>query len=113
MLSKTNCNIVMPMSGFGKRFKEVGFTIPKPFIDIFGALMFRVAFDSLGFSDANNIFIASNAHKEFRDIESYVKEFIPNGKVIFEGKPIVGQAYSAYQAKSFINNNNPLIICNC
>lgn len=106
------CNIVMPMSGFGKRYAEEGFVIPKPFIDIGGELMFKIAFDSVGFLGENNIFIINNDHLKFRDINGFISRNIENSHIIIEDS-IAGQAFSSLRAENIIDNDTPLFICNC
>ena len=49
-------NVVIPMAGAGSRFKEAGFTFPKPLIDVKGKPMIQVVVENLGL-DANFIFI--------------------------------------------------------
>lgn len=105
-------NIVMPMSGHGRRFQEAGFVVPKPYIDIFGTLMFQIAFGSVGFVGEKNIFIIQKDHLRFRNIDKFISKHITNGTTIVEDIPS-GQAISVLKAKEQINNETPLFICNC
>jgi len=49
-------NVVIPMAGNGSRFANVGYTDPKPLIDIFGKPMISWVVENIGI-DANYIFI--------------------------------------------------------
>lgn len=106
------CNTLMPMSGVGKRFLDDGFIVPKPYLDIFGRLIFEIAFTSLGFNGSSNIFIVREDHIIHRDIKHHINRTIHNSIVITEKSP-QGQASSALQAKIYIDNDLPLFIVNC
>jgi NDP-sugar pyrophosphorylase family protein len=106
-----DCNIVVPASGRGQRFIDAGFTVPKPYLDLFGKLIFQWAFDSLTFTGKNNIFIVREEHLTYLDIKTYIANYIKDSTVITEKSP-TGQLSSVLQAKSIINNNTPLIVCN-
>ncbi len=53
-------NIIIPLGGLGKRFKEDGYNKPKPLINIFGKEMIFYLIDSLNIRDEDNIFIIYN-----------------------------------------------------
>ncbi len=112
-MSKLPCNIITVLSGKGQRFVDAGFVIPKPYIDIFGTLMFEKAFNSLGINGINNIFVIREEHLKHRDIKKYIENTIPDSLIILEGNNFKGQAFSAYQAKDIVDDDLPLFIINC
>ena len=54
-------NILIPMAGLGSRFREVGVSIPKYNIDIFGKTMIERATDSFISEESRFIFITLNS----------------------------------------------------
>ena len=55
--------IIIPMSGFGERFKKVGYKIPKPLIKINGIEMSPMQFESMSIPK-----IVAESPKYFRHI---------------------------------------------
>ena len=49
-------HIIMPMAGEGSRFKEAGYTVPKPLIKVEGKELYRHALDSILFDCNTNSF---------------------------------------------------------
>ena len=107
-------NVVIPMAGLGKRFRDENYTTPKPFIKVFNKILIEWSLDSLRFDNQRYIFIVRNEHLEeypnhFNDL--YKK--YPNCVMIPVSKTTEGQASSVYLAKEYIDNNIPLFIANC
>ncbi len=108
-------NILIPMAGLGSRFSEVGYKEPKPLIDVAGEKMISLAVKSLGFPDANTIFITrkyknSNYNRELNKVLSDLGR---SSKIIELDHLTEGPASTCLVAKELINNDQPLIIANC
>lgn len=112
-------NIVITMAGEGKRFKDVGYNIPKFKIEIAGNTMFHWSMLSLedfyNLKDTKFIFIT----RKIDDAKSliYNEMFSKNVKkeqifIIELDEVTDGQATSALKAKKFWNENEELIIYN-
>jgi dTDP-glucose pyrophosphorylase len=104
-------NIVIPMAGQGKRFKNAGFLEPKPMIDIAGKKMIEWALESLsGLKIPHSlIFIAMK-----QDLDAGLNKILnPLGKVIGLTDATDGAVNSTLQAKQLINSDTPLIISCC
>ena len=56
-------NVLIPMAGSGSRFRDAGFTFPKPLIEVEGKPMIQVVVENLGL-DANFIFIVQKEHRK-------------------------------------------------
>lgn len=94
----------MPMAGEGKRFRDAGFTTPKPFIEINGQPMFRNAADCLPVAE-RKIFIAA---------QEIPGALLPSGaEVIYVRSTTAGQASTCLLAKEHIDNDEPLLIAAC
>ena len=46
-------HIIMPMAGEGSRFKEAGYTVPKPLINFEGIELYRRSLSSINIKDYN------------------------------------------------------------
>lgn len=95
-------NIVVPMAGEGKRFKEAGYTEPKPFIDINGKPMIERVLDTL--PEGKRIFLVREEHMDRMDQYGGVK--IPVTETT------EGAAATVLLAKNYIDNQEPLLIVN-
>jgi len=104
-------NILIPMAGAGKRFKDAGYMFPKPIIEIQNKPMIQWVIESLKIN-ANYIFIVQKEHQEKFNIKSVLKILKPNCKVIELDEITEGAACTTLLAKKYINNNKPLIIAN-
>ncbi len=105
-------NIVIPLAGEGKRFQEVGYTVPKPFIDIYGKSMIQRVVESLNI-DAIYTFIVRKEHvQEYSRFEIFKRISKNNYDIIVLNKITEGAACTTLLAKEYINNNNELIIAN-
>lgn len=108
------CNVVIPMAGFGSRFSEAGYKMPKPFIDVKGKPMIQVVVENLGFSTHNTrfIFIVRTEHIEKYNAH-YLLNLIAPGCIIITSDTVTeGSACSILLAKNHIDNDEHLFIAN-
>ena len=106
-----NLNIVIPMAGEGSRFKKVGYTFPKPLIDVDGVPMIERVINNLNI-EANYIFIVRKEHVDKYNIDKMLKIINKNCKIIVLDHLTDGAACTILTAKKFINNKNPLLLVN-
>ena len=106
-----NLNILIPMAGHGSRFKEAGYTFPKPLIEIKQKQMIQLVIESLNLK-GNYIFIIQKEHQEKYNIKSTLTQLVENCKIIEVDKVTKGAACTTLLAKKYINNKKPLIIAN-
>ena len=103
--------LLIPMAGEGKRFKDAGYSISKPCIEIDNIPMVVQAVRSLPKSDCH-IFVVRDFHM-MNGVVDTIRHFYP--KALF--KPISqltdGQASTCLLAKQEIDNNDPLMIGAC
>jgi HAD superfamily hydrolase (TIGR01509 family) len=104
-------NVLIPMAGAGSRFKEAGYTFPKPLIEIHGKPMIQWVIESLKIK-AKYIFIIQSEHQKNFNIRSMLKAIQPECEIIEISEITEGAACTTLLAKKFINNNKPLIISN-
>lgn len=108
-------NIVMPMAGLGSRFRDAGYKVPKPLIDVQGRPMYAWATESLPLAKSTRlIFILLASQPECpaltRDIQERYARFNPI--ILTVPELTAGQAITVLRAKDFINNEEPVLIHN-
>ena len=107
-----NLNIVIPAAGNGRRFEEIGWTIPKPMISIKGKPLLQLVYENLNVK-ANYIVILQKQHCRGNFFINYLKLLIPNVNIILLNEVTEGAVCTILKAKEFINNDTPLLISNC
>lgn len=106
-------NIVIPMAGRGSRFAVAGFKDPKPLIQIHGKPMIEVVVDNLRPSRAHRfIFICQNAHLAAYDLDARLRDLADDVEIVGIDGVTEGQACSVLEARSFIDNDEPLMTAN-
>ena len=107
-------NIVIPMAGEGRSFREAGYTFPKPLIDIGGKTMIEVVVNNLKPKCEHKfIFVCLREHYEKYDLYNIFKRATNNKfEVVQIAGPTEGAACTVLCAIEHINNENDLIIAN-
>ena len=108
-------NIVMPMAGLGSRFREAGFKIPKPLIDVRGRPMYAWATESLPLHESSRlIFILLASQPEFHGLRQDIETRYAAHRPVVLSVPelTAGQAITVLRARELINNDEPLLIHN-
>jgi NDP-sugar pyrophosphorylase family protein len=108
-------NIVMPMAGLGSRFRDAGYSVPKPLIDVQGRPMYAWATESLPLNRSTRlIFILLASQPECpaltRDIQQRYAKHSP--VVLTVPELTDGQAITVLRARELINHDEPLLIHN-
>jgi dTDP-glucose pyrophosphorylase len=104
-------NLIIPMAGEGKRFSDVGYTIPKPFIPVHGKPMVQSVVKNLNI-DGKHIFIVQKQHSAGNSLKLFLEGIRPKCVVIEVDSLTEGPACTALLAEQYIDGN-PLIIVNC
>ena len=106
-------NIVVPMAGRGSRFAKEGYALPKPLIDVNGKHMIEVVINNLTPKcDHRFIFVCQNEHIEKYNLDTVFRKACKNIEVIGIDGVTEGAAITVLKARSFFDNNNPLMIAN-
>jgi len=104
-------NILIPMAGAGSRFEQVGYTIPKPLIDVRGKPMVQVVVDCLDIQ-ANYIYVVQKSHRGKYNLDTLLNSMTPNCKIVEVDGITEGAACTVLLAQEYIDNEDPLIIAN-
>ena len=102
-------NLVMPMAGDGKRFKDAGYTVPKPLLKVLGKKMYQKALDGINI-EKRIIFIIRDTEKE---LIANIQNSYPEEIIIIQNGYLNGAAKSVLLAKEYIDNHDELIIADC
>ncbi len=108
---KMKMNVLIPMSGEGSRFKQKGYTFPKPLIDIHGKPMISLVVENLSL-DAHYIFVVRESHAKDFDLNSIFESIVDDFSVVKVKELTEGAACTTLLAQNYINNNEELVIAN-
>jgi dTDP-glucose pyrophosphorylase len=101
------------MAGAGSRFQQMGYTFPKPLIEVEGKPMIQQVVENLNFGDEHrHIFIVQKEHYDRFALNYLLPLIKPNCEIIQVDKVTEGAACTALLAKKFIDNDDRLLIAN-
>ena len=106
--------IVIPMSGFGERFRKAGYKTPKPLIEIDGKPVIAYVVDMFP-GEVDFIFICNQDHldaPEYR-MESILRECCPSGKIIGIAPHKLGPIHAILQIEHLIDPVEPVVVNYC
>jgi len=106
--------IVIPMSGFGERFRRAGYEVPKPLIEIEGKPIIAHVIEMFP-GESDFIFICNqdhldNPHFKMRQI---LEEYCPSGRVYGIQPHKLGPVFAVQQIQGYLNMNDPVIVNYC
>jgi len=104
-------NVLIPMAGAGSRFSKVGYVFPKPLIDIQGKPMVQLVTENLNI-EARHIYVVQKEHYEKYNLKHLLNLISPECKIVQVDGVTEGAACTTLLAKEFIDNDEPLVICN-
>jgi dTDP-glucose pyrophosphorylase len=102
---------IIPMSGKGTRFSDVGYLLPKPLIPVSGKPMIDNVIKSMPEAD-RWIFIVRDEHITTYGIDAHIKSILPDALIIVDENP-VGQASTCMLAMDHVNPSDSLFIAAC
>jgi choline kinase len=103
---------LIPMAGEGQRFKDVGYKIPKPLIEINNQKMICRAADCLPSTD-KNIFICRKNHIDEASIDQKLKQHYKNAEIVVVDYLTEGQACTCLLATEHLQDDDILTIGAC
>lgn len=106
--------LIVPMSGVGQRFKDKGYRVPKPFIEISGKPIVQHVVEMFpGIEEV--LFIVNADHfKDIElDIESRLSKICPNAKIAVIEPHKFGPAWAILQASEYVNIDSPVVVNYC
>jgi len=106
--------IVIPMSGYGERFRTAGYTVPKPLIEIDGKPIIEYVVGMFPGED-DFLFICNQEHLDTQiyQMERILKGIAPQGVVVGIAPHDRGPVHAVLEAWQYLRSNQPLIINYC
>lgn len=106
--------IIIPMSGFGERFRRVGYKVPKPLIEIDGKPIVGHVVDMFpGETDITFICNQDHLNEPSYRMEQILKELCPTGRVIGIEPHKLGPIHAVNQISDVIDLSKPTIVNYC
>lgn len=104
--------LIIPMAGRGSRYANVGYTTPKPLIEINGKPMLYHAFQSVkDVPYTKVIFIALKEHEETYGVKKIIKEqIVSDFELVLLDDVTEGQLCTVLEAAHFFQPNQSLLI---
>jgi dTDP-glucose pyrophosphorylase len=99
------------MAGAGSRFAQMGYTFPKPLIEVNGKPMIQVVVENLNI-EAHFIFIVQKEHYEKYNLKYLLNLIAPGCDIVQVEGVTEGAACSTLLAKEYINTDAPLVMAN-
>ncbi len=109
-----NIQIVIPMSGFGERFRRAGYILPKPLIEIDNKPIIAHVIDMFP-GETDFIFICNQDHLSNPDyrMEEILKQYCPTCRVVGIPAHKLGPIHAVRQVGHLINPERPVIVNYC
>ena len=102
------------MSGYGERFRRVGYKVPKPLIEIEGKPIIAHIIDLFP-GESNFIFICNEDHLHNKDygMADILNKYCPTGRVIGIAPHKLGPVHAVNQVEDIIDLDEPTIVNYC
>ena len=106
--------LIIPMSGIGKRFLDFGYEEPKFLINVLGKPIINHVLDMFPKID-DIIFIVNKNHCNDTkyNLEEYLKKIAPNSRIHKIDEHKKGPGWAIIQAKNLIDLQRPVIVNYC
>ena len=106
--------IVIPMSGFGERFRRAGYAVPKPLIEIDGKPIIAHVLDMFP-GEADVIFVCNQEHLDepsYRMAE-ILASYCPGGRVVGIPPHKLGPVNAVLQVTDLLDLSAPVVVNYC
>jgi NDP-sugar pyrophosphorylase family protein len=104
--------VVIPMSGIGKRFLDAGYTDPKPLIDVAGKAMIERLVAQFP-ADWKFVFICSDDHLNSTKLREVLLRAAPEATIVGIAPHKKGPGHAVVEASSQIDDEMPTIVNYC
>jgi NDP-sugar pyrophosphorylase family protein/putative flippase GtrA len=106
--------IIIPMSGFGERFRRAGYDKPKPLIEVEGKPIIAHVVDMFP-GEHDFIFICNRDHLADPDyrMAEILRGLAPNGKIVPIDPHRLGPVHAVLQARAHVALDQPAVVNYC
>lgn len=105
----------MPMAGEGSRFRNAGWTTPKPLIELKGKPLFVRAIESVRVDGApmKYSFIVRKEHIDDYGVDKSIKAILPDAKIYSVEKTTRGAVETCLIAEEGIDDEDTVVVMDC
>lgn len=105
----------MPMAGEGSRFRDAGWTTPKPLIELDGKPLFMHAIESVKVDGApmKYSFIVRQEHIDEYGIDKGIRQTIPDAMIYSVSKTTRGAVETCLKAEAGIVDDDAVVVMDC
>jgi len=106
--------IVVPMSGFGERFRRAGYKIPKPLIEIDGLPIIAHVINMFP-GETEFVFICNQEHLDepLYQMEAILKSHCPTGRIVGITPHKLGPINAVQQVEHVLDKGRPVVVNYC
>ncbi len=106
--------IIIPMSGFGERFRKAGYQLPKPLIEIDGKPIIAHVIDMFP-GEAEFIFICNEDHLNTVSYQmtATLKKYCPTGRIVGIPAHKLGPIHAVLQVEHLVDPLQPVVVNYC
>ena len=106
--------IIIPMSGFGERFRRAGYKVPKPLIEVDGKPIIAHVIEMFP-NEEDFIFICNNEHllDEEYNMEQIIRKYCPTAQIIGIDSHKLGPVYAVSKIFDKISKDRPVVVNYC
>lgn len=106
--------IVIPMSGFGERFRRAGYQVPKPLIEIDGKPIIAHVIDMFP-GEHDFVFICNSNHlaEPSYHMGDILRQYCPTGRIVGIAPHKLGPIHAVRQIEDMIDPVRPVIVNYC
>jgi NDP-sugar pyrophosphorylase family protein len=110
----SSMQIIIPMSGFGERFRKAGYTVPKPLIEIENKPIIRHVVEMFP-GESDFIFICNQDHLDNPAfaMEETLREVCPSGRVVGIEPHKLGPVHAVLEVVDQIDRSAPVVVNYC
>ena len=90
-------NIIIPLGGTGERFKEGGYRVPKPLINVLGEPMISRVLNSLSLSEDDRVFVFYNKDLDDFGFSDIMERHHPNVQLVAVPNNTTGPVDTLYR----------------
>lgn len=104
-------NVLIPMAGLGSRFRDAGYSFPKPLVEVNGKPMIQAVVESLGIK-AKYTYIVQRDEYEKYNLLYLLNLITPECNIVQVDGITEGAAVTCLLAKEYIDNDRPMVMAN-
>jgi NDP-sugar pyrophosphorylase family protein len=113
-MDKTRMQIVIPMSGFGERFRAAGYRVPKPLIEVDGKPIIAHVLDLFpGETDVTFICNQDHLDEPSYRMEAILRALCPTGRILGIAPHKLGPVHAVLQAVDGLDPGRPVVVNYC